>query len=132
MSKLPIANAVPIVSGAPLGYTSPSQVAPRMEINEAGARDFLTRNKWPKGLQESFLKGLALCPIRYIIVDDSGSMGTDDGSKLMGTQFVSCSRWSELGSTMLFHAALAEASCGNILYFGIKSIIFYHSNQLIN
>ena len=51
--------------------------------------------------------------MRYFIVDDSGSMVTEDGHKQIGSKehpkIISCSRWDELGERIRFHAGLAEA-----------------------
>ena len=53
-------------------------------------------------------------PIRFFIVDDSGSMSTSDGMKIIGTaaksKVINCTRWSELSQTVKFHAELAEAT----------------------
>ena len=45
-------------------------------VNEVGAREYLSTNKWPAGLQACALKNLIKFPIRFMIVDDSGSMVT--------------------------------------------------------
>ena len=64
------------------------------------------------GLQEALLSGIKKTPMPFIIVDDSGSMVTSDGHRLVGTgrntRVVSCSRWTELIDAMKFHAGLAE------------------------
>lgn len=54
------------------------------QVNEAGARAFLTQHKWPVGLQDTFLENLKNMPIRYFICDDSGSMVAADGHRLVG------------------------------------------------
>ena len=52
--------------------------------------------------------------MRFMIVDDSGSMMTNDGHYLlntkMGRKSVQCSRWKELADAMKFHAQLAHIS----------------------
>ena len=93
MSKVPIAHVVGIAS-APLAGVGVAQSYPvsvpyqpvttlPVGINEAGAMDFLSRNKWPRGLQDAFIRVAPRCPIRYIIVDDSGSMSANDGKRLV-------------------------------------------------
>lgn len=77
-------------------------------FNEAAARSFLTRNNWPSGLQQTFIDSVTRCPMRYMIVDDSGSMATEDGNRRISNKMVKCSRWSELVDAMLFHAELAR------------------------
>ena len=53
------------------------------QLNEAGAREYLTANKWPVGLQTTALKNMQKFPIRFMIIDDSGSMGASDGNRLI-------------------------------------------------
>eukprot|EP00600_Ochromonadales_sp_CCMP1393_P005096 CAMPEP_0174960040 /NCGR_PEP_ID=MMETSP0004_2-20121128/3495_1 /TAXON_ID=420556 /ORGANISM="Ochromonas sp., Strain CCMP1393" /LENGTH=400 /DNA_ID=CAMNT_0016208393 /DNA_START=728 /DNA_END=1933 /DNA_ORIENTATION=+ len=83
-------------------------------INEPAAREFLTANKWPLGLQDTFLKNLARIPMRFFICDDSGSMSATDGHKLMSNgsveKMVTCTRWQELTEGLKFHATLAHVA----------------------
>lgn len=84
------------------------------QLNETGTRQFLSAFSWPIGLQELYIKSCKSVPMRYVIVDDSGSMSTCDGRRVVveGSKqgFVNCSRWSELTESLRFHANLAEAS----------------------
>ena len=52
-------------------------------ISEQAAREFLKVEGWPIGLQESFLISCRKSPLRFFIVDDSGSMNSNDGHKLL-------------------------------------------------
>lgn len=45
-------------------------------VNEENAKKYLSSHHWPSGLQDSILKNCAKIPIRFIIIDDSGSMST--------------------------------------------------------
>ena len=54
-------------------------------VNEDGLLNYLTAANWPRGLQETFLKGLDRTPMRFFIIDDSGSMTTCDGERVMST-----------------------------------------------
>jgi hypothetical protein len=51
-------------------------------------------------------------PIRFVIIDDSGSMNTADGHHTVGegkdTKVVKCSRWEELVNSTLFMAEFAK------------------------
>jgi len=83
-------------------------------MNPDGARQFLKEYNWPNGLQQSMLNALSKLPIRFIILDDSGSMAVSDGAKLLGdgankTQ-VSCTRWSEMLLNANFYCGLADAA----------------------
>ena len=77
-------------------------------------REYLRKNHWPEGLQDTLLRGLNKYTRRYIIADDSGSMMASDGAHLLGEgnkqQMVACSRWTELTTSMKFHAKLAEVA----------------------
>lgn len=77
-------------------------------------REYLSKNHWPVGLQDTLLRGLNKYKIRYIIADDSGSMMASDGAHLVGEgndqQMIACSRWTELVTSMTFHAKLAEVA----------------------
>jgi len=55
--------------------------------------------------------------MRFFICDDSGSMMTADGNRMVANlarpgeaAHFECTRWEELGATVQFHAALAQAS----------------------
>ena len=45
-------------------------------FNDESARDYLSAypNNWTSGLQDMYLKSQSKIPIRFIIVDDSGSV----------------------------------------------------------
>jgi hypothetical protein len=84
------------------------------EPHIANAKAFLTSHHWPEGLQKALIKSLMVLPLRYFICDDSGSMLTNDGHKVIGTgdktKVIGCTRWSELVHSLEFHAELAEAA----------------------
>jgi hypothetical protein len=82
--------------------------------NVAAAKKFLTAKGWPAGLQEALLKSVKKLPLRYFICDDSGSMLTNDGHRILGsgpsTKIIGCTRWSELVDSLRFHAELSVAA----------------------
>ena len=47
-------------------------------------RDYLSRKSWPFGLQKALIDGLAVTPARFFICDDSGSMMSSDGHRVVG------------------------------------------------
>ena len=51
-------------------------------INEIGCRTFLSTHSWPAGLQDTLVKSFATFPLRFFVVDNSGSMSTSDGHRL--------------------------------------------------
>ncbi len=95
----------------------PPPTAPlaQLSVNENATREYLTSCKWPAGLQQTFINNLQKIPIRFFICDDSGSMNTDDGHRLITSatghqKFVACSRWAELTAALSFHATIAQAA----------------------
>ena len=66
----------------------------------------------PLGLAEQFVKSTRDFSYRFWIIDKSGSMGTQDGHRVMSGPggregLISCSRWEELGEGIGWHARLA-------------------------
>jgi hypothetical protein len=54
--------------------------------NEEGARAFLRERGFPPGLQDAFVESLIKLPLRFFILDDSGSMATGDGKKVVASK----------------------------------------------
>lgn len=84
-------------------------------VDEIAVREFLTAQRWPEGLQDTLIRNYNKILIRFFIIDDSGSMNTADGHKLItnseGKQvLLGCSRWSELTKSLQFHADLSKAA----------------------
>lgn len=52
-------------------------------IDADGARQYLRENKWPEGLQETVIQSMITAPIRFFIIDDSGSMSNSDGMRIL-------------------------------------------------
>lgn len=100
------------IDATALNPTDLIQLTTLPDPDESGAREFLSRENWPTGLQELFIKGCNTSPIRFIIVDDSGSMTANDGRMLIVNnskmKSVVCSRWAELVHSLKFLLDLAE------------------------
>ena len=83
-------------------------------FNEPALRQYLSQHLWPLGLQNVLIASLAQTPVRFFIVDDSGSMNLDDGQRVIrgphGARLVKCSRWHELTEAMKFHCELAHVA----------------------
>lgn len=62
---------------------------------------------FPRGLALEMGTTRSLFPIRFWILDNSGSMLTNDGATLRGKNRVTCTRWAELEETVNFHAEFA-------------------------
>ena len=54
-------------------------------INRDGLNKFLSGKGWPQGMIAAVEKSCAMFPLRFFIVDDSGSMSTNDGHRMIGT-----------------------------------------------
>ncbi len=46
---------------------------------------YLSPLGWPRGLQRTVLTSCQTCPLRFFIIDDSGSMCANDGHQLVGS-----------------------------------------------
>jgi hypothetical protein len=106
-----------VIDSSPESYqfqTQPSNCYgfPPLNINEAIR--YLTIHEWPTGLQNAFLRNLEKLPIRFFVIDDSGSMATNDGHRAVPSgkskKFIACTRWIELVESVKFHAGFAEAA----------------------
>lgn len=94
--------------------TPPPALSNSVSVNEGAIRNYLSRACWPIGLQTVLVNGIALCPVRFFICDDSGSMMSNDGHRLIGegniTKLIACSRWKEMGESLKFHIGIAQAA----------------------
>lgn len=53
-------------------------------LTVVAVRDYLSRKSWPAGLQNALINGLQTTPARFFICDNSGSMRTNDGHRVVG------------------------------------------------
>ena len=82
----PVAYAQVVNFSGPSAPMQPVNVVPSGHdetIHEGGAREYLSRSKWPPGLQDCFVKNAYKFAYRVFICDDSGSMDANDGSRLI-------------------------------------------------
>ena len=80
------------------------------------AHAFLADQDFPPGLAALVCETSARFPLRYWIVDNSGSMMTADGHRQTAHGPVVCTRWEELQESVAFHGRLAE-SLGGVTEF---------------
>lgn len=52
-----------------------------MQFNLEGGKNYMLSRGWPAGLSEYLLQSSDRIPIRFFIVDDSGSMARSDGHR---------------------------------------------------
>jgi|UPI000581AC7A hypothetical protein len=72
---------------------------------------YLQEQGFPNGLARELGNTRATYPLRFWVVDNSGSMRTNDGHQLRGApnkiRVVPCNRWTELQGAVEYHAELA-------------------------
>ena len=51
-------------------------------VQEAAANSFFDRHDWPYGLREIIFRDCKKVPLRFYVVDDSGSMSSKDGMRI--------------------------------------------------
>jgi hypothetical protein len=109
------AEAIATVQGSvdPANYYNEPDTFTLRDLDEQSARAFLNEKAWPEGIQKFLVKSVVQMPYRFFICDDSGSMASNDGSRIIGenanTKVVPCTRWSELVESLKFHATLAKS-----------------------
>merc|ERR1712038_2214329 len=65
------------------------------------------------GLSREILLFTKAFPLRFWVIDNSGSMSNTDGNRLVNTKnqskikMVSCTRWKEIQETVNYHAQMA-------------------------
>mmetsp|Transcript_53553 Transcript_53553/g.106570 ORF Transcript_53553/g.106570 Transcript_53553/m.106570 type:complete len:369 (-) Transcript_53553:347-1453(-) len=110
MSYPPISTA-DVQMGIPLdGSTIGHGHDPRVERERSTG--YLKSNGMPEGLNQAFLQTCTDFPLRIWVIDNSGSMQTQDGKRIVygpgGREgVVESSRWAELGDSLIWHAKLA-------------------------
>ena len=85
--------------------------------SQAAKQAYVASLGFPTGIAEEFLRSIEDFPMRYWVIDNSGSMTTGDGHELVQTvgyeaqlpisKLVSCSRWKELSQTLKWAGDLA-------------------------
>lgn len=79
-------NPNPIVYGQAIDAVHTVSVTPEAALavtfNEGAASELLVEYDFPQGLQDAFNTNLSRIPLRYFMIDDSGSMQHTDGSMI--------------------------------------------------
>lgn len=90
----------------------PPESASTKQLNDEEVRT-LQAQGYTSGLIQSVSRNKLAFPLRIWVVDNSGSMSTGDGHRLIDTgnardvRYVSCSRWTEIQETVEYHARIA-------------------------
>ena len=84
-----------------------------VSLNEEKGMAYMRSQNIPDGIAQTIIKEAEKCPMRFFILDDSGSMASGDGFRVLhsGNKFltVGCSRWEEMVDTVGFHLGLSRA-----------------------
>lgn len=101
-----VVDASSISAASPQTPTSPQSLPqpPSLARYNMMVQNLLQRG-WPPGLTNEMASSIECFPVRYVIVDNSGSMQSMDGQRLVqsGGSFraISCTRWAELGDVIM-------------------------------
>jgi hypothetical protein len=113
---LPEENTAAAFEQRKIADAAASAPPPPVRLDETAARAFLGALGFPVGLQSALIDGLARTPARFFLLDDSGSMTTNDGMRVIdhcsddyhNKSWAKCSRWDELADMARFHVQLAR------------------------
>ena len=91
-------------------------------LDEPKGKAYFELNSWPQGLQAALIKTCKKIPIRFFIVDDSGSMTINDGRRVLkagvNTKVIECTRWAELADSLRSVSEISNA-LGTITEFRV-------------
>jgi hypothetical protein len=92
-------------------FQNNGQQFPKAVRNEIGLKYFLAEKGYTEGLTDFFIDDLEKSPLRYFIVDDSGSMTINDGQIFDAEKkkIIKCSRWNELLETLKFQIGVSNS-----------------------
>jgi len=113
-SSAPPPVAVATAVGGPAAgsaMTAPSFRTPASNQLDRDQISALQRQGFPLGLAQELGNTVTTYPLRFWVVDNSGSMRTNDGHQLRGSsdaiRVVDCNRYVELVGSVVYHAELA-------------------------
>ena len=105
----PIAMGTPVASyPSPNIDTSAGPPMPARHIPSFNTLKTLEEEGWPVGLASALAHSVGNFPLRFVVVDNSGSMGIGDGSILRRGRSITGTRWAELTDLCLEMAKVAE------------------------
>ena len=105
---------VPVVEASGMSPL-PTPLPPRPSlVRRDTMMNALKERGWPPGLTRAMASSIESFPVRYVIVDNSGSMQSTDGERLVKTsngtmRCISSTRWAELGDVVMDLAAVVSS-----------------------
>lgn len=104
----PAAVGIPVYQVEPRSYIL--EPAPQLEVSPS-ADEYLKSLNLPRGIQTEIKNAVMTFPYRTWIIDNSGSMATNDGHRTVQhgdrASELSVTRWEELCETLMWHGNLA-------------------------
>ena len=108
-----VAVATPVAG--PSGVLPPAPASSsKAQANEAHLLEVMAAKGYPHGLTKELLASRQHFPLRFWVVDNSGSMQSADGSRVVtdahgNRRMIGCTRWAELVETVGLAAEVAVA-----------------------
>ena len=93
----------------------------KKEINEGQIAELATQG-FTKGLAVALGENCDVFPVRFWVIDNSGSMNTADGHRVVETTtrdnvaIVPCTRWEEIKECVNYHAQMAALLCAPTVF----------------
>lgn len=78
-----VSTNIPTVKAWPPQLRKKVVDALQLKLNERKADKYLLDHRWPQGLRETVFRSVKKLPLRFFIVDDSGSMILADGRRML-------------------------------------------------
>ena len=112
-SDIPVAYAQPLPVPVPATSSFGAGVLPpeALPLNDFQKKQLIDQG-FSSGLAHALETNNAVFPLRYWLVDNSGSMAAQDGNRMVATgnkevRIVPCTRWKELQGTVEYHVQMA-------------------------
>jgi len=110
-------STTPIVQGVPVQVASPAVQAgaAASPVASTSAQEAMGKlNHFPPGLVKALMSSLSAFPVRFFVVDNSGSMQATDGNRLLldtngRGRMVQATRWEELSDCVMQIGTMAHA-----------------------
>jgi hypothetical protein len=80
-----VSTNIPVVKAWPPQLRKKVVDALQLKLNERKADKYLLDHRWPQGLRDTVFRSVKKLPLRFFIVDDSGSMILADGRRLLAS-----------------------------------------------
>lgn len=126
--SVPLAVAVPVDDSKFNNCTEQDIVVPGTGTADSNFKDTaiifeeLNKQGFSKGLIDSLIRNTVSFPLRIWVIDNSGSMRSTDGQRIVAgsskndLRFERCTRWSEIQQCVPYHAQLSHLMNSPTIY----------------